>query len=759
MFYYTVLIFQLLKKLRVHLNYFYVNNIKINNIEKNRNIIDYLENLNIKIPHFCYHQNLSIAGNCRMCLIELKNSPKPLISCAMTITNKMEIYTDSPLVKKARENILEFLLLNHPLDCPICDQGGECDLQDQSMVFGTSKKRFYVYKRGVTNKNLGPIIKTVMTRCIHCTKCVRFANEIAGVEHLGVFGRGNSMEIGTYIEKIFNSEISGNVIDICPVGALTSKSYSFIDRVWELKNVFSIDYSDGLNINLEISIKNDSLITKISPRLNKQELIENWVSDKTRFSFDGMFSSERLSTLFLTNDKFYFNNSLTWKQMFKEIILIFYFTNHFNKHLLKITVLTIVIDHSISIELLNFLLLLEKKYKFIQIKQININNSTKDIENNLLTNSANNLSKLNLSNLVLLIGLNTRLESSTLNIKLRQRFLKGNFKIFSFNSLVDLTFPTVNLGSNISSFKTLFEGTHPICLELKSSKNPILIYNSTLLSRNDSSTIDYFISSLSNKIKIKSNKWLGINCVNSALNEIWINLIALVKNFKQDDFMHSSGLYFINSNIYSINILKIIELKVLNYFLKEKYSLKYIIEQNNILYKNYNKIFSNKINSCVHIGLPNFTLFEDSGTYQSSEGFFKTTVKIIPSLTQQSKSNWQTLRRLFSYVDQNLFLEKKINLKFEKYSKYINFIFFQLLPITSYNLSKIKTLNIKSNKILVIKSYSKRSLNKKMFKTKTILWLDDFYIGGRDLFSKFSKVMIQGSKYLRFSATNFIYKI
>jgi len=161
-----------------------------------------------------------------MCLIELKNSPKPLVSCAMTVTNKMEIFTDSPLVKKARENVLEFLLLNHPLDCPICDQGGECDLQDQSMIFGINKKRFYSYKRSVKDKNLGPIVKTVMTRCIHCTRCVRFAKEIAGTGDLGVFGRGFSMEIVTYIEKIFNSEISGNVIDICPVGALTSKTYS-----------------------------------------------------------------------------------------------------------------------------------------------------------------------------------------------------------------------------------------------------------------------------------------------------------------------------------------------------------------------------------------------------------------------------------------------------------------------------------------------------------------------------------------------------
>jgi len=741
------------------LNYFYVNNIKINNIEKDRNIIDYLENLNIRIPHFCYHQSLSVAGNCRMCLIELKNSPKPLISCAMVITNKMEIFTESPLVKKARENILEFLLLNHPLDCPICDQGGECDLQDQSMIFGTSKKRFYIYKRSVNNKNLGPIVKTVMTRCIHCTRCVRFANEIAGIQDLGVFGRGNSMEIGTYIEKIFNSEISGNVIDICPVGALTSKPYSFFDRIWELKNVFSIDYSDGLNINTQISIKNDSLITKISPNLDTQEFIETWISDKTRFSFDGMFSSERLSTLVLTNEKFYLNNSLSWKQMFKEIILTFYFKNHFFKHFLEVPILTLVINHSISMELLNFLMLLEKKYEFIKLKQITTNNSNKDLTTNLLINSANITAKLTSSNLILLIGLNTRLESSTLNIKLRQRFLKGNCKVFTINSLVDLTFPTINLGSNINIFKNIIEGTHFFCQELKFVKNPILIYNSTLLSRNDSSIIDFFINSLNNNIKIQTDSWRGINCVSSALNEVGINLTGLIKPFKQDDFMHSSGLYFIDSNIYSIAIIKLLELKILNYFKIEKYYTKYIIEQNNISYKNFNKTKCNKINNYVYIGLPNFTLFEDSGMYQNSEGVFKNMIQIIPSLTKISKSNWQILRRLFSYVDKNLFLEKKVILNFGSYSTLKKFSNFQIFPESSFNNGNITSLNLKSNKLLILKKYSKQNFNKKLFKTKTILWLDDFYIGGRDLYSKFSKVMIVGSKSLRLTVTNFTYSV
>src|SRR6476660_6244548 len=202
-----------------------LNTQKINN---KISLIDYLIAKGISIPHYCYHNDLSIAGNCRVCLVELKNSMKPIVSCATNAKAALHnnsMYHDSALIKKARENILEFLLLNHPLDCPICDQGGDCDLQDQSLFFGFTKRKFYKFKRIVHDKNLGPIVKNVMTRCIHCTRCVRFAAEIAGVEELGMFGRGGNSEIGTYVEKVLTSELSGNVIDLCPVGNLTQKNY------------------------------------------------------------------------------------------------------------------------------------------------------------------------------------------------------------------------------------------------------------------------------------------------------------------------------------------------------------------------------------------------------------------------------------------------------------------------------------------------------------------------------------------------------
>merc|ERR1719481_2154241 len=207
----------------------------------------------VEIPRFCYHDRLSIAGNCRMCLVEVEKSAKPVAACAMPVMNGWKVHTKSDFTRKAREGVMEFLLVNHPLDCPICDQGGECDLQDQSMMHGTDRTRFLESKRAVADKNIGPLIKTVMTRCIQCTRCVRFADEIAGVADLGTSGRGNDMQIGTYVEKMFQSELSGNVIDLCPVGALTSKPYAFMARPWETRKTESIDVHDAVGSNITIT--------------------------------------------------------------------------------------------------------------------------------------------------------------------------------------------------------------------------------------------------------------------------------------------------------------------------------------------------------------------------------------------------------------------------------------------------------------------------------------------------------------------------
>ncbi|HXV74356.1 MAG TPA: NADH-quinone oxidoreductase subunit NuoG, partial [Sphingomonadales bacterium] len=255
-------------------------------VEQGATVLQACEEAGFEIPRFCYHERLSIAGNCRMCLVEMKNSPKPIASCAMPAGDNMEIFTDSEKTKKAREGVMEFLLINHPLDCPICDQGGECDLQDQALYYGRGTSRYAENKRSVREKHMGPLIKTIMTRCIHCTRCIRFAEEVAGVEDIGAIGRGEHMEIISYLDRTVDSEMSGNVIDLCPVGALTSRPFAFTARPWELRKTESIDVMDALGSAIRLDARGNEIM-RILPRLN-EAINEEWISDKTRFHYDGL---------------------------------------------------------------------------------------------------------------------------------------------------------------------------------------------------------------------------------------------------------------------------------------------------------------------------------------------------------------------------------------------------------------------------------------------------------------------------------------
>src|SRR5213596_1529828 len=255
--------------------------------EPGMNVLQVAELAGKEIPRFCYHERLSIAGNCRMCLVEVKpGPPKPQASCALPAAENMEIFTDTPMVKKARHGVMEFLLINHPLDCPICDQGGECDLQDQAMGYGFDRSRYHENKRAVPDKELGPLVKTSMNRCIQCTRCVRFAAEVAGVEELGATGRGESMEVTTYVEHALTTELAGNLVDICPVGALTSKPYAYEARPWELRKTDSIDVFDALGSNIRVDVRGN-VVMRVLPRLN-DDVNEEWISDKTRHAVDGL---------------------------------------------------------------------------------------------------------------------------------------------------------------------------------------------------------------------------------------------------------------------------------------------------------------------------------------------------------------------------------------------------------------------------------------------------------------------------------------
>ena len=394
-----------------------------------------------EIPRFCYHERLSIAGNCRMCLVEMEKSPKPVASCAMPAADGQVIHTRTEKVKKAREGVMEFLLINHPLDCPICDQGGECDLQDQSLTYGKGASRFDENKRAVTEKYMGPLIKTVMTRCIHCTSCVRFAEEVAGVEEIGAIGRGESMQITSYLEKAVTSEVSGNVIDLCPVGALTSKPYAFQARPWELKKTDSIDVMDAIGSNIVVGSRGAAVL-RVTPRLN-DDVNEEWLADKSRFAVDGL-SERRLDTPWVrVNGKL---QKATWAEAFTAVAAGL-------KGLKGDEIAGIVGDLNAVEEMVALRdLLATLGSTRIESRQDGALFDTGEPANWLFNTG---LAGIETADAILLVGTNPRQEAALLNVRLRKAVKKGGAKAYNIGPAVDLSFPIAQLGNDAALLTAL----------------------------------------------------------------------------------------------------------------------------------------------------------------------------------------------------------------------------------------------------------------------------------------------------------------
>ncbi|MDC1130142.1 NADH-quinone oxidoreductase subunit NuoG, partial [Candidatus Pelagibacter sp.] len=412
-----------------------VNEIDIE-VEEGLTVLQACEKAGVEIPRFCYHEKLSIAGNCRMCLVEIEKSPKPVASCAMPATEGMNIKTNTEFVEKARKGVMEFLLANHPLDCPVCDQGGECDLQDQSMFYGVDKSRYKENKREVSEKNMGPLIKTQMTRCIHCTRCIRFATEIAGVPEIGAIGRGEDMQITTYLEQSMQSELSANVVDLCPVGALTSKPYIFEARPWELKKTESIDVMDAIGSNIRVDTYGWE-VKRILPRIN-EDINEEWISDKSRYACDGLLN-QRLDTPYIKyNNKF---EKASWSEVFNMIKSKF-------KNADKDKICGITGD-LVNMETLY----LFKEFFNKTLGSYNVESRSdhsylnpQKRENYLFNSTINGIEE---ADFILLIGSNPRYEATILNARIRKAYLQNKTKIISLNDIGDLTYPYESLDGNI----------------------------------------------------------------------------------------------------------------------------------------------------------------------------------------------------------------------------------------------------------------------------------------------------------------------
>jgi NADH-quinone oxidoreductase subunit G len=461
-------------------------------------IIQACEIADVEIPRFCYHERLAIAGNCRMCLVEVEGMPpKPVASCAMPVTEGMKIHTDSPMVKKAREGVMQFLLANHPLDCPICDQGGECDLQDQAFQYGAGKSEFHEHKRAVKDKNMGPLVKTQMTRCIHCTRCVRFVEDVAGTAELGAANRGEGMEITTYLEQNLKSELSGNVIDLCPVGALTSKPYSFKARSWELKKTESVDVMDAVGSNIRIDSRGIEVM-RILPRLN-EEINEEWISDKTRFCYDGL-KYQRL-------DKSYFKKDGKLKEVgfdeANEVIV------QKIKSLKVNEIAALTGSLSAAEEIFALKKLLEKmgvENFDCRLKGEKINAQDRA---SYLFNST--ISGVELADACLLIGVNPRKDAPLLNSRIRKRFLSKKLKIAAIGSHNDLTYSYSHLGDDVEVLKDLLEGKLEFCEILQKATKPMLILGHDMLAREDGDLILTYSKKIAEKFNLIQDGWNGFN--------------------------------------------------------------------------------------------------------------------------------------------------------------------------------------------------------------------------------------------------------
>lgn len=669
--------------------------IKIDNklyyVKDKTSILEACKYIGIIIPRFCFHESLSIAGNCRMCLVEIDKMPKPSASCVTLVSENISIFLNTPVVKKARENIVEFLLLNHPLDCPICDQGGECDLQDQVKTFGNSYSRFFFPKRGVEDKNVGPLIKTIMTRCIHCTRCVRFGIEVAGIEKFGVLGRGQITEIGSYVDSFFSSEISGNVIDLCPVGALTSKPYAFQSRPWELKSIESIDLTDGLGSNIYVNFKGSDIF-RILPKSNKN-LNGNIISDKTRFSYDSL-KSQRIKNFSIKNwDKK--TNSIVQKPINHKYVL-----EHIKSKINSNNL--ILINEELSVENLIILKTFSKKNNNIKLRKIETSNTSSNFFNkpfhsikDLLNNKIRNC---------FLISCNIRLENTILNSKIRIKTLTERMFVYGFANKFDSIFKIKFVNLNTSAILNFMLGKNFfLSKNLISLVNPLVLINSSYSNFDNISRIKNIFFKINNSTIFFDVKFFSNSTSTDLLN---------IKTLNTNDFNKNSLINF------CINLTD-------NIILRKNLSY-----NKNVIWLNSHK---SELAFQSNIIIPINSDFESEGTFINLEGRPQKSFKIV-------KNNSLNLDNIIISIFSKKEIELLTNFKF------LNPTFEGIKNLNLFDSLKINFLKKIKQKYFLKNSFFHNYLSK----TNNT---EDFYRTNN--FTKNSTTMSQCSRHLRKNSTNF----
>ncbi len=465
-------------------------------------ILQACQQAGIEIPHFCYHERLNIAGNCRMCLVEVERSPKPVASCAMPVADGNVILTQSEKARKARHGVMEMLLINHPLDCPICDQGGECDLQDQAMAYGFDRGRFEENKRAVRDKNFGPLVATSMNRCIHCTRCIRFLTEIAGVEELGATGRGEAMEITTYIERALGSELSGNIIDLCPVGALTSKPYSFVARPWELRKTESVDVLDAVGSNIRIDSRGAQVL-RILPRLN-EDVNEEWLADKGRFAHDGLIM-RRLDRPWIRRAGRLVEAE--WRDALELVA-------ERIKGVPPERIAAIVGDLCDT----ESMFALKELLHGLGATSIDCRQDGARLDPGCRAGYLFNttIAGIERADACLLIGTDPRREAPLVNARLRKRYLQGGFGVAAIGPALDLTFPVASLGEGGAALNALARGEHEWAERLRNAEAPMLIVGSAALAREDGARVLGAVRGIAEACNLIRPDWNGFNVLHRA---------------------------------------------------------------------------------------------------------------------------------------------------------------------------------------------------------------------------------------------------
>ena len=636
--------------------------------ENGMTVLQACELADVEIPRFCYHEKLSIAGNCRMCLVEMEKSQKPIASCAMPATEGMNIKTNTTLVEKARKGVMEFLLANHPLDCPVCDQGGECDLQDQSMYYGIDKSRFIENKRQVREKYMGPLIKTQMTRCIHCTRCVRFATEVAGVPEIGAVGRGENMEITTYLEKSMESELSANVIDLCPVGALTSKPYAFEARPWELKKTESVDVMDAVGSNIRVDTYNWE-VKRVLPRLNN-DINEEWISDKTRYSCDGLLK-QRLDVPYIKK-----NNKLqkcSWDEAISLLVdkIKSVDPSEIGGHIGDL----VNLENALSFK--KFFKILRSDSLEFRERKLYINSLNKS---NYIFNSS--IKGIEESDFILLIGSNPRHEATMLNARIRKVFVSKKTPIFSIGDPGDLTYDYTKVGNNTDDIKKLINNEGEIVKKLLSSKKPLVIVGESALELQSSKSIIEGLKKFLKENNFINKEWNALNFLPQ--NASTVGLIDLKVLPKKDEEENS---FF--------------EKLALN-----KFKIIYLLGSDNLEIKKnkefivYQGSHGDRGAEIADLVLPSAAFTEQSGLYENLEGRVQECKKATYPIGE-ALEDWKIFNLILKKLGKNENILNFDLLRNEVLNSIPNFTKLNELP--NYEECKISSMlsDIKSEEIII----------------------------------------------------------